>query len=159
MERKREEGIFEILATLPWWISVVVAFLVYVFLRSMLPTLVDSSAILKGIAQGLQPIAWIFAFLFLISAPVAFFNASRRRKLLISQTGIASIRAMSWQDFELLVGEAFRRQDYGVEERGGSAADGGVDLVLRKDGKTTVVQCKRWRDAQVSVQPVRELFG
>lgn len=159
MERKREEGIFEILPTLPWWISVVVVFLVYVFLRSMLPTLVGSSAILKGIAQGLQPIAWIFAFLFLISAPVAFFNASRRRKLLISQTGIASIRAMSWQDFELLVGEAFRRQDCGVEERGGSAADGGVDLVLRKDGKTTVVQCKRWWDAQVSVQPVRELFG
>lgn len=93
---------------------------------------------------------WIFACLFLILAPVAFFNASRRRKLLISQTGIASIRAMSWQDFELLVGEAFRRQDCGVEERGGSAADGGVDLVLRKDGKTTVVLCKRWRDAQVA---------
>lgn len=159
MERKREEGIFEILATLPWWISVVVAFLVYVFLRSMLPTLVGSSAILKGIAQGVQPIAWIFAFLFLISAPVAFFNASRRRKLLISQTGIASIRAMSWQDFELLVGEALRRRGYGVDERGGSAPDGGVDLVLRKDGKNTVVQCKRWREVQVSVQPVRELFG
>ncbi len=66
---------------------------------------------------------------------------------------------MSWRDFELLVGEAFRRQGYVVEERGGSAPDGGVDLVLRKGGKTTVVQCKRWRETQVSVQPVRELFG
>ena len=37
--------------------------------------------------------------------------------------------------------------------------DGGVDLVLHKGGKTTVVQCKHWRDTQVSVQPVRELFG
>ena len=34
-----------------------------------------------------------------------------------------------------------------------------MDLVLRKGGKTTVAQCKRWRDAQVGVQPVRELFG
>jgi hypothetical protein len=32
----------------------------------------------------------IFACLFLIPAPVAFFNPSRRRKLLDSQTGIAS---------------------------------------------------------------------
>ena len=159
MARKREEGIFEILATLPWWVGFVVAFFVYIFLRSMLPTLVGSSAILKGIAQGLRASAWIFACLFLIPAPVALINALRRRRLLNSQTGIAAIRSMSWQNFERLVGEAFRRQGLSVEERGGSAADGGVDMVLRKDGKTTLVRCKRWRDAQVSVQPVRELFG
>jgi len=159
MERKREEGIFEILATLPWWTGVVVAFFVYVFLSSMLPTLVGSNAILKAIAQGLRSSAWIFACLFLIPAPVALINALRQRRLLNSQTGIAAIRSMSWQNFELLVGEAFRRQGLDVEERGGSAADDGVDLVLRKCDKTTVVRCKRWRDAQVSVQPVRELFG
>lgn len=159
MERKREEGIFEILATLPWWAGAVVAFFVYLFLRSMLPTLVGSNAILKGIAQGLRSSAWIFACLVLIPAPVALINALRRRRLLNSQTGIAAIRSMSWKNFELLIVEAFRRQGLSVEERGGSAADGGVDLMLRKDGKTTVVRCKRWRDAQVSVQPVRELFG
>jgi restriction system protein len=114
---------------------------------------------MKGVVQALSTNALLFACLFLIPAPIAFFNTSRRRKLLDSHTGIESIRAMSWQDFELLVGEAFRRQGYAVEERGGSAPDGGVDLVLRRDGKTTVVQCKCWRDAQVSVQPVRELFG
>jgi hypothetical protein len=81
MERKREEGIFEILATLPWWISVVVAFLVYVFLRSMLPTLVGSSVILKGLAQGLQPNAWIFAALFLIPIPFSLLNSLSGGKL------------------------------------------------------------------------------
>jgi len=44
------------------------------------------------------------------------------------------------------------------EERGGSAPDGGVDLGLRTEGKATVVQCNHWREAQVSVQPVREIF-
>ena len=159
MARKREEGIFEVIATLPWWAGCVVAFFVYVFLRSMLPTLVDSSAILNGIAQDLQPIAWLFACLFLISAPMARIIALRRRRLLRSQTGIASIRSMSWQAFERLVGESFRCQGFGVEERGGRAADGDADLLLHKDGKSTVVRCKRWRNARVSVQPVRDLLG
>ena len=159
MARKREEGILETLTKLPWWFSVVVAATVYVLLRWMLPGLAGQGILVKGIAQALSANSLLFACIFLIPAPFAFFNASRRRKLLDAQTGIESIRAMSWQDFELLVGEAFRRQGYSVEERGGNAPDGGVDLVLRRDGKMTLVQCKRWREIQVGVQPVRELFG
>lgn len=157
--RQKSEGIFETLATLPWWISVVVACLAYVFFRWVFPALAGESFLLKVMARAVQTNALLFACLFLIPAPIAFFSAARRRKLLNLQTGIESIRAMSWQNFELLVGEVFRRQGYGVEERGGSAPDGGLDLVLRKSGKTTVVQCKRWREVQVSVQPVRELLG
>jgi len=157
--RRKKEGIFDTLATLPWWISVVVAGIAYVFFRWVFPALAGQSFLLKAMVHAVQANALLFACLFLIPAPIAFFNASRRRKLVDSQTGVESIRGMSWQDFELLVGEAFRRQGYGVEERGGSAPDGGVDLVLHKGGKTTVVQCKHWRDTQVSVQPVRELFG
>ena len=157
--RRKNEGIFDLLATLPWWVSVVVTSLAYIFFKWIFPALAGQSFLLKAMVHAVQANALLFACLFLIPAPVAFFNATRRRKLLDSQTGIESIRAMSWQDFELLVAEAFRRQGYGVEERGGSAPDGGVDLVLRKGGKTTVAQCKRWRETQVSVQPVRELFG
>jgi len=157
--RRKDDGIFDMLATLPWWVSVVVASIAYIVFQWVFPALAGHSFMLKAMAQAVRTNALLLACLFLIPAPVAYFNATRRRTLLDSQTGIESIRAMTWQDFELLVGEAFRRQGYGVEERGGSAPDGGVDLVLSRDGKTTVAQCKRWRDAQVSVQPVRELFG
>jgi restriction system protein len=34
-----------------------------------------------------------------------------------------------------------------------------VDLVLRRDGKTTLVQCKRWTGKSVGVSVVRELYG
>ncbi len=53
----------------------------------------------------------------------------------------------------------YRRQGYAVEETLGGGADGGVDLILRRDGGVTVVQCKRWRGKPVRVQVVRELYG
>ena len=57
------------------------------------------------------------------------------------------------------VGEAYRRKGYRVTEFGGGGADGGVDLVLRKDGEKLLVQCKRWKTKSVDVKIVRELFG
>ena len=38
-------------------------------------------------------------------------------------------------------------------------ADGGIDLILRKDGQTTLVQCKQWQNRQVGVKIVREMYG
>nr|WP_255682909.1 restriction endonuclease [Dyella sp. 2HG41-7] len=66
---------------------------------------------------------------------------------------------MDWRQFETLVGEAFRRQGYKVKEVGFSGADGGIDLILQKDGATTLVQCKRWRTKWVDVRLVREMYG
>lgn len=66
---------------------------------------------------------------------------------------------MSWQQFEQLAGEAFRRQGYAVEETDLGGADGGIDLILCKNGKTTLVQCKQWQNWQVGVKVVREMLG
>ena len=45
-----------------------------------------------------------------------------------------ALDGMSWREFEVLVGEAFRLQGYRVLETGGGGggADRGVDLVLTK---------------------------
>jgi restriction system protein len=69
-----------------------------------------------------------------------------------------AIRSLSWYEFERMVGEALRRQGYTVAETK-KGPDGGVDLVLRKDGERFLVQCKQWRAFKVSVQVVRELYG
>jgi restriction system protein len=76
-----------------------------------------------------------------------------------NQRDIDSIRNLTWQAFEQLVGEAYRRQGYDIEETGGGGADGGIDLVLRGHRETVLVQCKRWRNRQVGVDKVRELLG
>jgi restriction system protein len=57
------------------------------------------------------------------------------------------------------VGEAFRRQGYTVEETSLGGADGGIDLILRKDGRRTLVQCKQWKRQRVGVNIVREMAG
>lgn len=42
---------------------------------------------------------------------------------------------------------------------GGAGPDGGVDLVLYKDGKRYLCQCKHWKTWAVGVSVVRELKG
>lgn len=99
---------------------------------------------------------------FLLGAVASILGRARRRELVAeaaSPTGPASIQAMSWQQFGLLVGEVFRRRGYRVEERGGRGPDGGVDLIARRGGETALVQCKHWRSKQVGVGVVRELLG
>jgi restriction system protein len=102
----------------------------------------------------------------LIAAGISLAKRQRRSRLVTSVAqGKATERAsdalegMSWQDFELLVGEAFRLQGYEVTELGGEGPDGGVDLVLRKDREKFLVQCKQWKAFKVGVQVVRELYG
>lgn len=64
---------------------------------------------------------------------------------------------LSDDEFELELGALCERRGYKVSYTGGSS-DGGADLILRKKGKKTVVQCKRYR-SPVGVAVVRELYG
>jgi restriction system protein len=89
----------------------------------------------------------------------SFVFARKRHRLVEEQTSLEKLRATSWKDFEFLVAEAYRRQGYHVEYSLGRGADGGVDLTLRKDGLTSLVQCKRWKAFSVGVPVVREMFG
>lgn len=155
----RNKHLLHELIDLPWWVSLVVAATAFVAIRWFVPSFAGSNIVLRSLASAAQPIAWFFTLPFLITAVFAALRTSRRRNLLDSQAGLETLRALSWQNFEHLVGEAYRRRGYTVEEIGGSAPDGGVDLVLHNGGGKTVVQCKRWRTAQVGVSPIRELYG
>lgn len=158
MARKREH-FFALLTEVPWWVSVALAALIYVGMRWILPSMDFSNPMLKSLAAAMPNIAWVFGLLFLFPALISFFKGKQRQRLLDSRSDTDSIRDLSWADFELLIGEAFRRQGYSVEERGGGGADGGVDLVLHKSGEKILVQCKQWKSRQVGVSVVRELYG
>ncbi len=155
---KRDGSTFDMLAELPWWVSVIVACVVFVGLRYLLPSMMKGP-IFSGLAQLFSSYAIWVALFFLLPGAISAFAAWRRGALLKRQTGIASIRNLSWRSLEDLVGEAYRRKGYRVVGNSGPGADGGVDLVARKDGETILVQCKQWKALQIGVRTVREMFG
>jgi restriction system protein len=67
---------------------------------------------------------------------------------------------LTWSQFERLIAEFYRRKGAAVATRGGSMADGGVDLsVTYPKGERLIVQCKHWKSRHVGVKPLRELWG
>ncbi len=86
-------------------------------------------------------------------------NSRKRKQPLETQLGLDRLGAMSWCEFEALVGESFRQRGYLVEETGKGGLEGDIDLILRKDGRTELVQCKQWQARQFGVATVRELWG
>ena len=71
----------------------------------------------------------------------------------------ASIDSVSWDQFELVIAELYRREGYTVEVSSGLGADGGIDVKLTKPGELVLVQCKQWRAFKVNVKEVRAFFG
>lgn len=162
---RRNASILNDLYKAPWWVSVVVSVVAYIGLRFVLPLFIPSgpatasNVAVRGFLSGLSQAAPIIALFFLIPAPIAAFRQWGERRLLDNQTSLDSIRALSWRQFEALVAEAYRRKGYTVFRPSGNGSDGGVDLVLKKDGETVLVQCKQWKAWKVGVKVVRELNG
>ena len=100
-------------------------------------------------------LAWGFPLTVLLV--LAFLERMVRLRRLRRQRVYADLAALSWVQFEQVIADAFRRHGYRVRETGGrNQADGGVDVVLQRDGETTIVQAKHWRRNKVEVTLVRE---
>lgn len=173
MARRRQsplEDIMDITAKLPWWAGVALAIAAYLILHSFSSGPVVATAPRDIAAAVTTPLIYLLSsigqyvlpLVFLAGASLSVFGRWKRNRLhtaVANDRAGAALRDLTWQEFELLVGEAFRRQGYEVREQGGSAPDGGVDLVLRKHGKRYLVQCKHGKAWNVGVKVVRELFG
>jgi restriction system protein len=155
---RKEENILNLLSNFPWWVSVLFGICVYVGLRFVIPSITFTNPFYKGMAQAAPRYALI-SLIFLLPAAASAIVTTRKRRLLDRQSGIESIRLLSWKEFEELLAESYRRQGYTVRENSSSGPDGGIDLQIRKDGNLYLVQCKQWRSMKVGVKVVREMFG
>ena len=165
------DDMLELVAMLPWWVGVALALVSYVLLHQLskpgpvvafkpgqISGLVSSTAI-TGMAYAGQ---FIVPVVCLLGALVSFIGRQKRQSLVahVSQRKSAdALDGMTWREFEMLVGEAFRLQGYRVTETGGAGPDGGIDLVLSQGSEKFLVQCKQWKTFKVSVTVVRELYG
>lgn len=165
-----EDGI-ELSSKLPWWAGVLLAVAAYVGLHSVaaseVTAVVQPGKMAEFVGQmRFKTLAdvgqYVLPFVFLVGAAVSAYGRTTRRALHAQVAGSpdqGALNAMSWRQFEALVGEAFLRKGYAVTGTGGGGADGGVDLVLKMKGETFLVQCKQWRALKVGVNTVRELYG
>lgn len=160
--RRRQRGGSAV--AVPWWVPVVLGATSWVAIVEVLPMVLAGLPVGGGrLAEVADRLGWApatgMAALFLVWAWAAWRRGTRKKRLLDTRDGIASIRELSWREFEELVAEAFRREGYRVVENTKAGADGGVDIRLRRDGKLFLVQCKKWNSNRVGVGVVREMVG
>lgn len=164
--------LIDLLALLPWWLCTALAVVSFIYLHSLdVSVRVSQTAnasqvavmVQKELLAGLVVAGqYVVPILFLTAAGLSFFARQHRKSLLrdVEQARCAqSLNDMTWREFEMLVGEAFRTQGYAIKDMGGIGPDGGIDVVLTKGGEKFLVQCKQWKALKVSVEIVRELFG
>ena len=174
MARRRQnliEDLIEVTGKLPWWVGMVLAIAAYIGLHSVATSEVTAVAqsgrmgefVTQSLFSTLASVGqYLLPFIFLVGAAMSAFGRNKRRALheqVAASPDRGALNDMSWQQFEALVGEAFRRKGYAVNEMGGGGADGGIDLALKKEGETFLVQCKQWKATKVGVTTVRELYG
>ena len=165
------EDVMDLVAMLPWWAGVLLAGLAYLALHHVAsqPTAATvqpgqvGAMVTRTLWRTLASIGqYVLPILCLAGAGMSAWRRRERKQLIgnVARSEAAdALDGMSWQQFERLVGEGFRLQGYRVVETGGGGADGGIDLVLNKDGEKYLVQCKQWRAFRVGVEVVRELYG
>ena len=160
---RRDDGdlvlLLDQLGRAPWWVSVVLAVVVYIGLSHVLPSAIGGGPVFGPLVDIVSGLAWLFAAIFLIPAAASAFRALRGRRMLAGTRTKKDIREWSWREFEELIEAYYREHGFSVQRDGDAGPDGGVDVRINKDGETYLVQCKQWRERQVGVKVVRELLG
>ncbi|KKO47717.1 endonuclease [Arsukibacterium sp. MJ3] len=164
------EDLYGIASFLPWWLSICMAIGFYFYLDSLaVMPVIDPQ---KPMAHVTGWLVYYVAYwgryllpLIFVFGAVTSLKAKAKRVSLLNNVRYDSapqqdaLAAISWREFEMLVGQFFREKGYKVSETT-EGADGGVDLHLTdNDFKTYLVQCKHWKASKVPVNVVRELYG
>ncbi len=156
---------------LPWWACIILAIGSYLVLHMIASRPAVSvkgvnqlgDAMAHGLVTTLAMFGqYILPFAFGIGALLSGIDTIRGKKLyenIESRSDVAALKEITWEDFERLVGEYYRRKGFLVTREGGNGSDGGIDLMLRRGKEMYLVQCKQWRAFKVGVQPVREFYG
>lgn len=161
--RGLDDELVEMFAELPWWSVPIATAAVFLTMAGLLPALFPARTAADRVSIG-----------HLVG--VASYGGGRRRgprrtpwaRRAAGPTPAATgLRAESgsrprpgaWlARLRALGGGGLPPQGFEVTETA-DGADGDVDLILRRGGETTYIQCKHWRVTKVDVRPLRKLYG
>lgn len=133
-----KRSLFSILSRSPWWLSVVLAAVVFMAVRQFIPDFVALAATLP----------------FLVIASYAGWRQSRVPDPERVAQMLATLRSLSWQEFAAVMDAGFRSDGYAVA----ALKRGAADFELRKGDRVALACCKRWKMAQAGIEPLRELL-
>jgi hypothetical protein len=71
----------------------------------------------------------------------------------------SALGEIDWYQFEKFCAALLEADGFRVERTGGARPDGGVDLIVEKEGRRGLIQCKHWRTWIVKENIVREMLG
>jgi restriction system protein len=165
---KKQSSNFSLLSYVPWWIYVAIDVYLFYFFKYEINTytfnasnklqtnvfinhLIHTELFLKATYAAELVLAYL--------ALKSFLRSYNRKQFLKRKRSIDDLKAMPWQEFELLVAAVYRKLGFQVVETGLGGADGGIDLLMYDGPDKIIVQCKRWASTSVGAPTVREMYG
>jgi restriction system protein len=137
-----EKSLFAILLRSPWWVSIVIAAIIVLIARIVLP-----AHLVLYMAFGTAP--------FIVIAAIAGWKQFRAPSAAGIADTLQAVGAMSWRDFSAAVEDAYRSDGYAVTRLNGPEAD----FEITKAGQVAVLGCKRWKAASNGIDPLRNLHA
>ena len=135
-----EKSLFAVLLRSPWWVSFAVAIVVGIAGFMLLPDRFKTVGALSGMP-------------FVVIGSMAFWRQMRAPNPARIEAMLQALAALSSRDFLAALEAGYRDEGYVVSR----ITTDGTDLSISKDGRTSLVSCKRWKAATHGVEPLREL--
>jgi restriction system protein len=137
-----EHSLFAILLRSPWWISFAIAGTMIAVAIALLP-------------EAYRTFGAVTSLPFLVIGCIAAWKGFQAPSRARVENTLAAVRAMSWVEFSRAIEAAYRREGYGVRAVSGAAAN----FEITKEGRTALVNCKRWKVAQTGVEALYDLHA
>src|SRR3954463_7857444 len=119
-----QQTLFTILLRQPWWVTLLVAFALFAVVHAVFPPRAPFVAL---------PFAGLSVYI--------AYRQLRGSAGVDAGERLALIRPVDWQELSALIGEAYKRQGFAVP----ASSTAGYDFTLTKDGRATLLQCRRWK--------------
>ena len=134
-----DNSLFAVLLRSGWWVSIALAVGIGLLVKFFVPE------------EHLLP-ALSVTIPFLFTGILAAWKQLRIPGAARIASTVETVSAMSSREFLELMEAAYQRDGFAV-----SRINGAADLKLSKEGRVTLVCCKRWKAAGHGVEPLREL--
>lgn len=153
---KQNGSLLNVLAVIPWWLSLALAALIFAILSVLLPGLNLQGRIDQALVVAGQNIAPILSSVLILSGSVSAVHNRRRKKSNAEPSGGGLSSTEPSAELAGCFADIFRRQGYIVQEAPEDQPDGQILLTAERDGQLTLIQY-RLGPAKVGLGTVRSL--